>query len=255
MNLSVIIITKDEQDNIKDCLESIKWADEIIVIDSGSADKTEEICRKYTNSFYVKDWPGFGIQKQRALDLATHEWVLSIDADERVTLDLKDEIISVLNSNLNEDGYLIPRLSNYLGKNMRHAGWYPDYTLRLVKRKKSYFTKDIVHEKMIVDGPIKKLSNHLVHYPYKDIAHHMEKLNSYTSLSAKKMFSNGKSVSWLMIFIKAFFSFFRAYILRKGFLDGWQGLVVSISTSLSVYMKYVKLKEIKLDKNSSKSFN
>ena len=182
--LSVIIITKNEQDNIEDCLESVKWADEIIVVDSGSTDKTEEICRKYTNKFYVKDWPGFGIQKQRALDLATHEWVLSIDADERVTSELRNEIISVFNSNLNTDGYLIPRLSNYLGKDIRHAGWYPDYTLRLVRRQKSHFTKDIVHEKMVVDGPIQKLTNHFLHFPFKDIEHHFQKLNDYSTLSA-----------------------------------------------------------------------
>jgi glycosyltransferase involved in cell wall biosynthesis len=241
--LSVIIITKNEQDNIEDCLESVKWADEIIVVDSGSVDKTEEICRKYTDNFYVMDWPGFGIQKQRALELASHEWVLSIDADERITLDLKDEIISVLSSNLNADGYIIPRLSNYLGKDIRHAGWYPDYTLRLVKGGKSHFTKDIVHEKIIVDGSIDKLVNHFLHYPYKDIAHHMQKLNDYSSLSAEKMFTNGKYISWPMIFVKALFGFIRAYIFRRGFLDSWQGLVVSISTSISVYLKYLKLKQ------------
>ena len=251
--LSVIIITKNEQDNIENCLESVKWADEIIVVDSGSTDSTEEICRRYTDNFYVKDWPGFGIQKQRALDLATHEWVLSIDADERVTPELKNEIISVLSSNSNVNGYLIPRLSNYLGKDIRHAGWYPDYTLRLVREGKSHFTKDIVHEKMVVDGNINKLNNHFLHYPYKDIAHHMQKLNSYSSLSAEKMHASGKCISWPMIFFKAFFGFVRAYILRKGFLDGWQGFVVSVSTAVSVYYKYLKLKELEISdiKNQS----
>ena len=244
--LSVIIITKDEQDNIETCLESVKWADEIIVIDSGSTDKTEEICRKYTNSFYVKDWPGFGIQKQRALDLATHEWVLSIDADERITPELRDEIIETINQNSNIHGYLIPRLSNYLGKEIHHAGWYPDYTLRLVKRKKSYFTKDIVHEKMIVDSPIKKLSNHFLHFPFKNIEHHFQKLNDYSTLSANKMYGEGRKVSWMTIVLKTLLSFVRAYILKLGILDGWPGLVVSVSTSISVYMKYVKLKELNL---------
>ena len=241
--LSVIIITKNEQDNIKDCLESVKWAGEIIVVDSGSTDKTEEICRKYTDKFYVKDWPGFGIQKQRALELASHKWVLSVDADERVTSELRDEIINKMAHDSNISGYLIPRLSNYLGKDIYHAGWYPDYTLRLVRRERSHFTEDIVHEKMMVDGSIGKLSNHFLHYPYKDIAHHMQKLNDYSSLSAEKMFSNGKYISWPMIFVKAFFGFIRAYIFRRGFLDSWQGLVVSISTSFSVYLKYLKLKQ------------
>jgi len=241
--LSIIVITKDEQDNIKDCLESVEWADEIIVVDSGSTDKTEEICRKFTDNFYVKDWLGFGIQKQRALELATHEWVLSIDADERVTPELRDEIIDKITQNSNVGGYLIPRLSTYLDKDIYHAGWYPDYTLRLVKRKKSHFTKDIVHEKMVVKGSIEKISNHFLHYPYKDIAHHIQKLNDYSSLSAEKMFAKGESVSWPMIFLKALFGFIRAYILRRGFLGGWQGLIVSISTGTSVYLKYLKLKE------------
>jgi len=244
--LSVIIITKNEQDNIEDCLESVKWADEIIVVDSGSRDRTEEICRKFTDSFYVKDWPGFGIQKQRALNLASYEWVLSIDADERVTPELRDEIINKLTQNSNISGYLIPRLSNYLGKDIRHSGWYPDYILRLVRKKKSYFTEDIVHEKMIVNGSIKKLSNHFLHYPYKDITHHMKKLNDYSSLSAEKMFSNGKRISWPMIFLKALYGFIRAYILRRGFLDGWQGVIVSVSTAMSVYYKYLKLKELEM---------
>ena len=234
--LSVIIITKNEQDNIKDCLESVKWADEIIVVDSGSTDKTEEICRKYTNKFYVKDWPGFGIQKQNSLDLATHEWVLSIDADERVTSDLRNEIISVLSSNSNVNGYLIPRLSNYLGKDIRHAGWYPDYTLRLVKRGKSHFTKDIVHEKMVVDGAIQKISNHFLHFPFKDIEHHFQKLNDYSTLSANKMHREGKKVGWILIVLKTLLAFIRSYILKLGILDGWPGLIVSVSTSLSVYM-------------------
>jgi len=247
--ISVIIITKDEQDNIRDCLESVKWADEIIVVDSGSADQTECICREYTERFYVKDWPGFGIQKQRALDLASNEWVLSIDADERVTPELKNEIIEK-SLNSETEGYLIPRLSYYLGKNIKYAGWYPDYTLRLVKRSSSHFTKDVVHERMVVEGPVGKLLHHFLHYPYKDVAHHVQKINQYSSLSAQKMFEQGKDVSWAMILVKSVFGFFRAYILRKGFLDGWRGVVVSLSTALSVYLKYVKLKEARL-KNQS----
>lgn len=241
--LSVIIITQDEQDNIHDCLESVKWAQEIVVVDSGSADETENICREYTDRFYTKDWPGFGVQKQRALELTNCDWVLSLDADERVTPELQIEIIAAIEVDSEVYGYMIPRLSHYLGKGIRHAGWYPDYTLRLVKKDKSHFSNDIVHEKLIVDGKVGRLNNHFMHFPYKDIAHHLQKINQYSSLSAQKMLESGKTVSWLMVFVKAFFGFFRAYILRKGFIDGWRGLVVSISTALSVYLKYIKLKE------------
>lgn len=246
--LSVIVITKNEQDNIKDCLESAKWADEIIVVDSGSTDKTEEICRESTDNFYVKDWPGFGIQKQRALSLASHEWVLSIDADERITPQLKNEIIDKITQDSNVNGYLIPRLSNYLGKNIRHSGWYPDYTLRLVKRQESHFTEDIIHEKIVVKGGVEKLTNHFLHYPYKDISHHLQKIDAYSSLSADKMFNNGRCVSWSMVILKSIFGFVRSYIFKRGFLDGWPGLVVSISTGLSTYLKYLKLKELHLSK-------
>ena len=241
--LSVIIITQDEQDNIHDCLESVKWAQEIVVVDSGSADETENICREYTDRFYTKDWPGFGVQKQRALELTNCDWVLSLDADERVTPELQMEIIAAIEVDSEVYGYMIPRLSHYLGKGIRHAGWYPDYTLRLVKKDKSHFSNDIVHEKLIVDGKVGRLNNHFMHFPYKDIAHHLQKINQYSSLSAQKMLESGKTVSWSMVFVKAFFGFFRAYILRKGFIDGWRGLVVSISTALSVYLKYIKLKE------------
>ena len=241
--LSVIIITQDEQDNIRDCLESVKWAQEIVVVDSGSADETENICREYTDRFYTKDWPGFGVQKQRALELANYDWVLSLDADERVTPELQMEITAAIEVDSGVCGYMIPRLSHYLGKGIRHAGWYPDYTLRLVKKDKSHFSNDIVHEKLTVDGKVGRLNNHFMHFPYKDIAHHLQKINQYSSLSAQKMLESGKTVSWSMVFVKAFFGFFRAYILRKGFIDGWRGLVVSISTALSVYLKYIKLKE------------
>jgi len=250
LSLSVVVITKDEQDNIGACLESVKWANEIIVVDSGSTDKTEEICKRYTNNFYIKDWLGFGIQKQRALSLASHEWILSIDADERVTPELKKEIIKKVQSNEGVVGYLIPRLSHYLGKKIDHSGWYPDYTLRLARKQSSHFTKDIVHEKLVVDESIGKLSNHLLHYPYKNIAHHMQKINNYSSLSAEKMFTNGKNIGWPMILFKTIFGFIRAYILRRGFLDGWQGVVVAISTSLSTYLKYIKLKELHMAKTS-----
>ena len=247
--LSVVIITKNESENIEACLKSVQWADEIIIIDSGSTDETEEICRKYTDNFYIKDWPGFGLQKQRVLDLASCDWVLSIDADERVSAELKHEILNLINSSTNEvNGYLVPRLSEYLGKKIYHAGWYPDYVLRLAKNGRCHFTKDLVHERMVVDGVVGKIKIPLTHYPYRSVSHHFQKLNEYSSLSAEKMFLQGREVTWVGLIFKSMFAFFRAYMLRRGILDGWSGLVVSISTSVSVYMKYLKLME--LQKNS-----
>ena len=242
--LSVVIITKNEQDNVKKCLESIKWANEVIILDSGSADKTVEICKHYTNQVYSTDWPGFGIQKQRALDLSTGDWVLSIDADEIVSLQLKNEILEKIKSKSNVDAYLIPRLSWYQGKCIRHSGWYPDYVLRLAKRSTARFTPDKVHERLKVSGTVGKLSSDILHYPYRNISHHIQKMNTYSSLSAEQMFAQGRKVNWILVILKPSFAFFRAYILKQGFLDGWPGLSVSISTALSVYLKYVKLKEL-----------
>ncbi len=243
--LSIIIITKNEEANIEDCLKSVEWADEIIIIDSGSIDQTEAICRKYTDQFHRRDWPGFGKQKQRVLELAHYDWVLSIDADERVPVELKDEILGVINNtSVNVNGYFIPRLSEYLGCKIYHAGWYPDYVLRLAKKGKCYFTEDVVHERMVVDGGGGNLSTPLMHYPYRSISHHFQKLNQYSSLSSEKMFLQGKKVSSAGVILRAMFAFFRAYLLKKGILDGWPGLFVSISTSLSVYLKYLKLKEL-----------
>jgi len=242
--ISIIIITKNEQDNIKDCLESIKWAKEIIVVDSGSSDFTESICKEYTDKFFVRDWPGFGLQKQRALDLASEKWVFSIDADERVTPDLKEEIISIVQSDAKHSGFYVPRLAHYLGKEIRYAGWYPDYVVRLVKKDKASFSFDNIHERIILEGSVGHLSNHLLHYPYKNIKHHLEKINQYSSIASKSLFNKGKRISWAMIFVKSIFSFFRSYVLRKGFLGGWSGLVISCSTAISVYLKYLKLREL-----------
>jgi len=244
--ISVLIITKNEQSNIEDCLKSVLWASEIIILDSGSSDDTKNISTKYTKNFHTNtDWQGFGIQKQRALEFANEDWVLFLDADERVSDELRDEILQKVQSSLNNDinGYFIPRLSNYLGKDIYHCGWYPDYTLRLAKRSKCKFSTDIVHERMILDGCSAKLKNYLKHIPYKSISHHLLKIDFYTSLSAEKKFLLARRISWNRIFINAFFAFFRTYFLKKGFLDGWRGLIISISSGFTVYIKYLKLME------------
>jgi len=250
--ISAIIITKNEELNIDKCLRSISWCDEIIVLDSGSTDKTEQICKNYTENFYFHEWQGYGPQKQAALLKAKYNWVLSIDADEEVTSELKEEILEILASENNFSGFLIPRKSFYLGKFINHSGWYPDYILRIGNRKKISFSEDIVHEKMTIDGNVGKLKNNLLHYPYRNIYHHFEKINNYSELSAKKMFLNNKSASPWKIIFAPLFAFFRAYFLKKGFLDGYQGFLISLSTGISTYLKYIKLKELIIhsDKNS-----
>jgi len=242
--ISVIIITLNEEDNIRRCLESVKWADEIIIVDSGSTDKTKTICSEYTDNFFERAWTGFGDQKNFALSKATKSWILSIDADEEVTMDLQEEIRNKITNNQDIMGYRIPRLTNFFGKFIRYSGWYPDYVLRLARREKTSFSNDLVHEKMITDGPIKKISNHLLHYSFKDISTQIDKVQTYSSSSALMMFKANKKISWFSVFLKTFFSFVKPFILRFGFLDGVHGLLIAVFSSINTFLKYAKLKEL-----------
>jgi len=248
--ISAIIITKNEEENIEKCLSSISWVDEIIIVDSGSNDRTEEISRKYTNNFYFNEWIGFGPQKQFCLEKTTQRWVLSIDADEIVTKELKIEINNIISAPNSLDGYLIPRLSSYLGKNMKYCGWYPDYTLRLARRSKCNFTNDLVHERLEVKSDkVGKLNHHFLHSPYKNIHHQIDKIQQYSSSSAIQMSKKGKKIFWLTIFIKTTYSFVRSFVFQRGFIAGWRGLVLSITISINTFLKYVKLKELNIKDN------
>jgi len=242
--ISVIIITKNEEKNIIDCLESVKWAQEIIIVDSGSNDRTKQISQEYTHNFFFHKWQGFGVQKQIALDYATFDWVLSIDADERVTKELKIEIIESINKK-DFDGYYIPRLSNYFGKFIKHSGWFPDYTVRLVRRNKAAFSKDMVHEKIKISGKLGKLENYLIHFPYESFGHHMKKINSYSELGAIQLKKKNYKISWPLIYLKAVSRFFRVIILKFGLFDGWRGFLIAITSSISCYQKYSKFKKLK----------
>ena len=238
--LSIIIITKNEAEHITRCLESVSWADEIIVLDSGSTDNTVSLCRHYTPLVYETDWPGFGVQKQRALDKATGGWVLSIDADEQVTDSLKKEIQQAM---LRDDvqGYEIPRLSSYCGKPIKHGGWWPDYVLRLFKRQAGHFSPDLVHERILVDGTIQKLHFPLLHEAFVNPEEVLDKINRYSSLGAQKMFEQGKSTHLSTAILKGFWAFFRTYFVKGAFLDGAQGLMLAISNGEGTYYKYLKL--------------
>lgn len=240
LTLSVIIITKNEATHISDCLQSVTWADEIIVLDSGSQDDTVDICRTYTDKVYSTDWQGFGIQKQRALDKATSDWVLSIDADEIVTDELKAEIQQAMQTS-DIHGFEIPRLSNYLGRQMRHGGWYPDYVLRLFRRESGHFTDAMVHERIIVEGEIKRLNHPFLHDAFVDFEEVLHKVNNYSSLGAQLLYEKGVRSSLPKAIIKGLWTFIRTYFLKAAFLDGQQGLMLAISNAEGAYYKYVKL--------------
>lgn len=236
--LSVIIITKNEQQTIRRCLESIKWADEIIVVDSGSTDNTLAICREYTDKIYHRDWPGYGIQKNRALSLATQAWVFSIDADEIVSEALAVEIQETIKRDT-ADAYRIRRELIFYGKPIKYAVG-TDWIIRLFKRKQSRFTDDIVHEKVIVDGTVKSLKSTLYHHSFCDVNHLLEKLNKYSSLSAQTKFERGKNPSAILAVGNFLWVFFRLYFLKRGFLDGKRGLVLDFSFASAAFYRYMK---------------
>lgn len=242
MSLSVILITKNEEANLKDCLESVSFANEIIVVDSQSSDKTQEIAQSFGAKLEItSDWPGFGPQKNRALNLATQEWVLSIDADERVTPELKDEILAVISSKNAANCYAIPRSSWYCGRFMKHSGWYPDYVDRLFKRGTAKFSDHLVHERLLPDGPVAKLENHFLHYSFRDFSQVLKKVDAYSTASAEQAYLKGKRSSVGKAIGHGLWAFFRTYFLRRGFLDGSQGLALAISNAEGTYYRYIKI--------------
>src|SRR4030066_124080 len=197
MKISVIIITKNEEKNIRICLDSIAWVDEIIVLDSGSTDATVTICKQYTDKVYETDWIGFGQQKNRALKYASGDWILSLDADEWITPELKAEIQMIIQNPGSYAAFEMPRLSSYCGQYMRHSGWWPDHVTRLCRRGKARFNEQIVHERMIVDGSVGRLSNHIMHAAFKDLESVLTKLNRYSTDNADLLLAEGKKSSLL----------------------------------------------------------
>lgn len=239
--LSVIIITKNEQAHLAECIASVNFADEIIVLDSGSTDDTCAIARRMgAQVYHTTHWPGFGPQKNKALDLATKEWVLSIDADERVPAELAREIQAVL-AQAEADAYSVARLSCFGERWIRHSGWWPDRLVRLFKREKGRFKDVAVHESVLVEGDTKALKGHLVHYPYSDLESLMEKTNRYSSAAALALHKKGTKISLLGIGAKAFWTFIRIYILRRGFLDGKEGFILAGIAASGSFLRYSKL--------------
>lgn len=241
-NISVIIITKNEEENIKECLESIKWADEIIVVDSESTDATYSIVKKFTDKIYIRKWEGFAKQKEYALSLAANEWVLSLDADERVTENLAKEILM---NDLNMfEGYYIRRENYFFAKLITTCGWEKDYQLRLFRKSKTLVTDRLVHEGFIVKGERGNLDSPIIHNSNKNLYEAIEKVNKYSSLVAAEKFKEGKKFEMLRLLIQPPVSFYQHYIARKGFKDGVHGFLISFFHSLSNLMAITKLWEL-----------
>jgi len=241
--ISAIIITKNEEANIRDCLESLAWVDEIIVVDSGSTDRTREVCLEFTHLVYDHEWPGFGPQKNRALGYASGDWVFSIDADERVSPELREEILAAVCSS-GPVAYELPRLSWYCGRFIRHSGWRPDYVLRLFRRGRGSFTDDLVHERVLVEGTVRRLRNDLIHYSFRDLEQVLNVVNRYSTLGAEQKFAAGQRAGLAKAVSRGLWGFFFTYLIKAGFLDGRHGLMLAISNGEGTYYKYLKLMQL-----------
>jgi glycosyltransferase involved in cell wall biosynthesis len=242
MRIAVIIITRNEEAAIGRCLQSVSWADEVIVVDSGSSDATASIAREMGATVVVSDdWPGFGPQKNRALDLATGDWIFSIDADEIVTPELAAEIRETVASNPALSAYQVPRLSSYCGRYLRHSGWWPDYVARLFRRGQARFSDDLVHERVVVDGSTGKLKGTLLHESFDSFEDVLEKVNRYSSLSAQQMAERGRTGGLAKGIVHGIGAFLKTYVFKAGFLDGREGFMLAVSNAEGAYYKYVKL--------------
>lgn len=243
MKLTVTVITRDEARHIAAALESVTWADETIVVDSGSTDDTVAIARRLATRVEVRDWPGYGAQKNYAAGLASHDWILSLDADERVTPALAAEIRALLDRGPDRGGYRVPRVTWHLGRWIRSTDWYPDCQLRLYDRRAARWDDRRVHESLRLDGPPGRLRHELQHYAYRDISHHLATIDRYTTLAAEQWAAEGRRTSALEVALQPPFAFLRNYLLRRGVLDGAPGLIVSVLNAYYVFLKFAKLWE------------
>ena len=241
--LSVILITRNEEANLADCLASLEGiAQQVVVVDTNSTDSTLEIAKNHGALIsQPADWPGFGPQKNRALDLATGEWVLSLDADERLTPALRSEILTAIHHSAHVDCFAIPRLSWYCGRFIRHSGWSPDFVDRLFKRGTARFSDDLVHERLIPNGQVAKLENPMLHFSFMDFSQVLQKIDRYSTASAEQAFAKGRRSNPLKAILHGIWAFIRTYFIRAGFLDGYQGLALALSNAEGSYYRYMKI--------------
>jgi glycosyltransferase involved in cell wall biosynthesis len=240
--LSIVMITLNEETNLRRTLDSVRWADEIIVVDSGSSDRTGEIARSYGAKVFIEEWNGFAKQKNSALQKASSDWVLSLDADEEVESALADEIQKVLLANPGTAGFWVPRKNYFLGRWMRHGGFYPDRKLRLFRRGAGSFEERLVHEDVRLEGATANLKGHLLHHAYPSLESYIDHMNRYSSLGAQmvKGDAHRARISFLDVLVRPQLTFFYNYLLRLGFLDGREGLLLHLNHCVYVHWKYAK---------------
>ena len=248
IKLSVVIITFNEERNIGRCLESVKnIADEMLVVDSLSTDKTREICESFNVRFVSQKFLGYVEQKNFAMNLATNDYILSLDADEALSNELSDEILKI-KKDFQFTGYQFNRLTNYNGHWVRHCGWYPDTKLRMVEKKKARWVGTNPHDGLIVEGNISHLKGDLLHYSYNSISGHVMQSNKFSTIEAKALYNKGKRASLVKLFTRPPYQFIKDYFFKCGFLDGYYGFVICFMNSIYVLLKYAKMIDLKNSK-------
>jgi glycosyltransferase involved in cell wall biosynthesis len=246
--ISAVVVCYNEEDRIRDCLESLRWCEELVIVDSFSTDRTVEICRDYTSRVLQRKWSGYRDQKAFAHSQATKDWVLLVDADERVTPELRDEILHALaHDNGQYAGYSVPRLVHYLGRWWWRGGWFPDYDVRLFRNNRASWGGSDPHEKILVDGKVRRLQNPLHHYSYRSIEDHIQRINRFTSISSQELKKEGGRWSITDALLRPVVRFFRSYVLHRGFMDGFAGFYVAFTAAVYVFLKYAKLWELELE--------
>lgn len=245
--VSAIVVCFNEEKNIRRCLESLRWCDEIVVVDSFSTDGTVEICKQFTEHVVQRTWAGYRDQKAFAHSLATKDWVILVDSDERVPPELQSEIREALDKDGGlYAGYAIPRLVFYLERWWRRGGWYPDYDVRLFRRDRATWVGRDPHEKILVDGHVRRLQNPLHHFTYRNMADHLERINRFTSISARELKLDGRRARLSDALLRPAARFFSSYVLKRGFMEGFAGFYVAITAAVYVFLKYAKLWELNL---------
>jgi len=250
MKITATIITFNEEHNIAAALETLSFADEIIVVDSESTDRTVEIARQFTDRVFVRPWPGYSAQKNFAAEQASNHWIFSLDADERVSKEVAGEISALKNSDPGAAAFEMPRRAYYLGRWIKHSGWYPDYKLRLYDRRHARWRGDYVHETLEVKGKVERLSGELLHYTVRDASEHHLRMDRYTTLAAAKLHAQGKRVSFASLLILPIAVFIRSYIFKLGILDGIPGLAIARFAAHYEFLKNLKLWEMRVKRDA-----
>jgi glycosyltransferase involved in cell wall biosynthesis len=244
--VSAVVIAYNDEPNLRACLESIRWADEIVVVDSFSTDATEKISREFTNKVFQHEFRGFGRLRNEAVAHASYEWVFSLDTDERATLEIRDEIYAVFQRGAEADAYMVPRQNFFLGHRIRHGGWYPDYRQpQLFRKSRLRYREDLVHEAYELDGRLGYLREHVLQYPFRDIDHYLAKMDRYSDLMAQRMAKQGQRFHAHQLVTHPLFTFLKMYVGRAGFVDRTPGLILSGLYGYYSFIKYAKLWELR----------